>query len=413
MYRIVIVDDDEIMLEGLNRNIPWEVHGFQIVGTAWNGREGYELVVAEQPDIVISDIRMPFMDGLEMTEKIKAIFPQIQVILLTGYDDFQYAKKALTLKVAEYVLKYADYDQILQAVSQARTELERTRKFQSQLEQSKNLMEERFLQDLLLGRERTSEPNPTEAPGWNDSNYYCVAMVQLQKTTFTSQVSIDHELELMNVVEVCRKLFPENGRYLKWTCMNQAVVLLLMYTEIEIIEYEALPGLLHQVQAVIADCTKYNVKIGVGNLYQGMDGIAASFRETVELIELNDLFRTKPVIFYEQLMNTGEESHQRLMQQIITFIQDHYYQESLSLANIAEVVHMCPSYICTLFKKYQKVNVSDYLINLRIEKAKELLRKTDLKNYEIAEKVGYSNAQYFSVLFKKMTGRTPTEYKKG
>lgn len=96
---------------------------------------------------------------------------------------------------------------------------------------------------------------------------------------------------------------------------------------------------------------------------------------------------------------------------IIAFIQRHYGEKTLSLNVIAEAVHLTPSYVSSLFKKNCNTNITDYLTKIRMAKAKELLEKTNLRTYEISERIGYSNAQYFSVLFKRMAGFSPTEYR--
>lgn len=119
----------------------------------------------------------------------------------------------------------------------------------------------------------------------------------------------------------------------------------------------------------------------------------------------------KNLIRFEELRNSSV-SHAAVLRQVLSFMDSNYHQEDLSLNRIAEEVHLTPSYISTLFKKYQGVNLSDYLMELRVKKAMSLLAETDLKTYEISEKVGYSNPQYFSVVFKRITGSAPGEYRK-
>lgn len=107
----------------------------------------------------------------------------------------------------------------------------------------------------------------------------------------------------------------------------------------------------------------------------------------------------------------SENSHNLLIKQIVDYVDKNYFKENLTLNDIAKEVHMAPTYISTIFKKYKNINFSDYLINARMEKAKELLKNTNLKAYEISEKIGYSNQHHFSVLFKRFTGITITEFK--
>src|SRR3954467_8592806 len=120
MYKLLIVDDDEMMREGIEKNINWFELGFQVVGTAADGEEGLELAHQFKPDIVLSDIEMPFMDGIEMGKQILESYPITKLVFLTGYEDFSYAKKALQIKACEYVLKYEDNDMIVDDVLKAR-----------------------------------------------------------------------------------------------------------------------------------------------------------------------------------------------------------------------------------------------------------------------------------------------------
>ncbi len=116
MYRVALVDDERLILEGLSRVVPWESLGCCVAGTASDGREGLALIRREQPDMVLTDIRMPNMDGLTMLAALHSEFPQMQMTVLTAYRDFDYAKRALTLGVCRYLLKPSKMDEIHEAV---------------------------------------------------------------------------------------------------------------------------------------------------------------------------------------------------------------------------------------------------------------------------------------------------------
>ena len=119
LYKVLIVDDDRIIRRGLVTTIPWEEHGFKLVGEAADGERALELIDIALPQIVISDIRMPFMDGLAMAEQAKQKHPDIRFIFLTGYEDFNYAKQALKLGAVDYLLKPVDRDVILEKAKKA------------------------------------------------------------------------------------------------------------------------------------------------------------------------------------------------------------------------------------------------------------------------------------------------------
>ena len=116
MYKVVIVDDEPIIVEGLSRLLPWEKYGCEVVGTAYNGNEGLEMIRKETPDILFSDIAMPGMDGLTMIAALRSEFPEMQISILTGYRDFDFCQRALRLGVARFLLKPSNMEELEEAL---------------------------------------------------------------------------------------------------------------------------------------------------------------------------------------------------------------------------------------------------------------------------------------------------------
>ena len=116
MYRVVLVDDERIILEGLSRTVPWESMGCTVAGTAGNGAEGLRMVHELRPDILLTDIRMPNMDGLSMIAALRSEFPRLQIAVLTAFRDFEYAQTALNLGVCRYLLKPSKLDELYEAI---------------------------------------------------------------------------------------------------------------------------------------------------------------------------------------------------------------------------------------------------------------------------------------------------------
>ena len=117
MYKVVIIDDEPIIVEGLSKSVDWASKGCQVVGTAYSGEDGLRIIKRKEPDIVFSDIRMPYMDGLSMIAAIKSEFPDTQVAILTGFRDFDYAQKAISLGVTRFLLKPSKMDEIEEALT--------------------------------------------------------------------------------------------------------------------------------------------------------------------------------------------------------------------------------------------------------------------------------------------------------
>jgi len=150
MCRLFIVEDEEIIREGIQKNIDWELNNVKIVGTASNGKECLERIETCMPEVILSDIKMPFMDGMELIQHIYELYPKIKVVLLTAFDEFEYAKKALNYKVCQYVMKYEENEKILEAVLRAGNEFTASLNQAERVKQSEILLENKILRDLLF-----------------------------------------------------------------------------------------------------------------------------------------------------------------------------------------------------------------------------------------------------------------------
>ncbi|WP_404330100.1 response regulator [Mesobacillus maritimus] len=148
MHKVMIVEDDRIIRRGLCQAIPWEQNGFYVAGEAGDGEVAIELIEKEQPQVVVSDINMPFMNGLEMAKLVKEKSPATKIIFLTGYEDFSYAQQAIKVRAYDYLLKPVDSEQLLQKVIEAATEWENDRVNEKRILDSMPLLQQNFLQNL-------------------------------------------------------------------------------------------------------------------------------------------------------------------------------------------------------------------------------------------------------------------------
>jgi two-component system response regulator YesN len=160
----------------------------------------------------------------------------------------------------------------------------------------------------------------------------------------------------------------------------------------------------------ISEYLKVDAKIGIGSFGKGFGHIAGSYEEALIAAQMKGVLAEQDVIFHDEI-KFSSNSHQAILKTITDYIAEHFHNENLDLKEVAEKVHITPSYVSTLFKKYTDVNFSEYVMRVRMEKAIELLVHTDLKVFEVAERIGYPNTQYFSVLFKRYTAHTPIAYR--
>lgn len=157
MYRLLIVDDEKIEREGIAQLIPWKEHGIEVVGTAWNGREGYQKAMEFMPDIVLTDIKMPVMDGIELIRKLEAEAPDIEIVVLSGYGEYEYTSRAMEFGIKHYILKPCDEARMLSAFEKVKEEIEKRRGekeiYDRKMKKLLPLAKEQIFRNLLLNRE--------------------------------------------------------------------------------------------------------------------------------------------------------------------------------------------------------------------------------------------------------------------
>lgn len=146
LYRILLVDDEEEVRKGIIRKMEWERLGFEMAGDAENGEEALEKVEQLQPDVVLTDIRMPYMDGLTLAKRIRQKYPSIRILIFSGYDDFEYAQQAIKLNVTEYILKPVNMEELSEILARVKENLD------EEIEQRRNinLLRESYLGSLPM-----------------------------------------------------------------------------------------------------------------------------------------------------------------------------------------------------------------------------------------------------------------------
>lgn len=188
IYRVLLVDDEEEIREGIIRKIDWENIGYTVVGDAENGVDALEKAEHLHPDVVMTDIKMPFMDGLELGEKLREIMPSTKLIIFSGFDDFEYAQKAIKINVAEYVLKPINSNELTETLKKLKKQLDCEYNEKRDIEmlrrnyqESQPVMREQFLVGLIEGRV-TEERLRVQAPlfdiNLDDSGGYAAALIR-------------------------------------------------------------------------------------------------------------------------------------------------------------------------------------------------------------------------------------------
>lgn len=417
MIKLLIVDDDMWIREGLRRKIRWEQAGIQVTGTAADGEEALKLMEELRPDLVLTDIQMPFLDGLQLAERINGDYPGTKVVFLTGYDDFSYAKRALRLQAADYILKYEDNEVILNAVAAAASTLLAEKRGAENVRKSHALIQNKFFTELFEGC-----ANPEWARKELDNLgitvpevCFQVAVIQPEDNRRFSRLGEgdNAELLLFSIHNICSELVSEEFPYRYSAVYNNRVNLLFNLPAQDDREgaAERLTEHLEEIRRKLENCLKLQVSVGLGGCREGIERIAISYGEALNAAQLKPIIGEAGIFISGEIRHT-QNSHYTLLKEMEQYMRLHFHEEELNLTAIAGHVHISSAYASTLFKKYKGMNLSDHLIRLRIDKAAELLTTTDAKSYEVSEQVGYRNPQYFSVLFKKHYGKSPSEYRR-
>ncbi|AEM77977.1 response regulator transcription factor [Thermoanaerobacter wiegelii] len=360
--KILIVDDEPIVREGLKNNINWDEMNLEVVGSASDGRNALEIFTKSSIDIVLTDIRMPFMDGLELTRKVKEIDPLIIVILLSAYDDFKYAQQAIKLGAFDYILKPIDVDVLKQTVKRAI-----------------------FKRKELLNKEKEILPSLNEEDLKFFKAEYSKYPLKLEEE-LSKAIKRGDKDSALNIFNNIWNEFQDKG-----------------YTEDFIKRW----GL-----ELVAIITRSLIEIG--------ENADILFKETDPWRQISDLSTKEKLrewmeniieVVCEYVSITKNSKNRKLVEMAIKLIQENYSDLNISLNSIAEKLYITPNYLSALFKGEMGVTFSDYLTAYRIEKAKELLKDVKIKIYEVAEAVGYTDQHYFSKVFKNITGFTPKEYR--
>jgi two-component system response regulator YesN len=526
---LIIVDDDDVIRRSLERNIPWDELEYRVVGAAEDGIAGLELIEEFEPDIVITDILMPCMDGLSMLKEIKIRGYHPRTIILSGYDEFEYARTAISLSVDAYIDKPLDRDKFIETLNQSREKLESEHRFAARAKKSLPLLRQVFFSRLFSGyyhdpaavKEQTDfleismgdgpflcvaarlDPLCPEIKKRNtlgkeflkDSilklvregleNFYSLYHCDLDETGFVllletgkdqgeKMTAISQRLEelihssrsrykipltlglsgvhtdISGIVTACQEATKAlscahifgNGRIISIQDLNlngsktslemhsiaRELAMAIRFADSDLAEKQ-LSGFNQKIREG-SDVPMVKIKMDASAMAFAMINEADSwlkeeraeaqeaFDRTYKKIqqagaieETLDSLRTLAFRIIELIENTRLSHHQTIIHRALHYIEANYQNNSLSLEDAASSAGVSQSHLCFLFKKKINTSFQKYLTKVRMERAVALFKETDFKTYEIAEMVGYGNAQYFSVSFKKHTGYSPLHFR--
>lgn len=488
VYKIVIVEDDRIIRKSII-NSDWSSIQAKVVGEATDGERGLEVIKETNPHLIVTDINMPFMDGITFAKKVREINPSIRIIFLTGYDNFEYVHEAVLLKSDDYLLKPIDHEVLLEKAEIALNAWFEENHKQEKLTASLPLLQQEFLSQVLFNSAEVDQTDihnellklgiyltgpeylvinvriqdysenvdlycylkewqmdtEIEILSFQYNEVFLILSVEADQTTWIDRFTedlmsaldkkIDHRVHLTTssiyseiqdietgIIEAKSKMEykkmqsnVDNLNELEFSdnyddYINQ-VKNYISVMQFQSLHLEEVKRFLFSI--VVYLCVIYNqqTKKKSDRLNQfeiGQEVLQSrTIPEVIGVVE--DLIGKIEHSSNEQNLKEKSES---LVYQALNYIEEHFTDRELSLVNVAKEIHVTPPYLSNLFKEKTGKNFTEYLLELRMEKAKELLENTRLRVQEIAEDVGYLNPHYFSSSFKKYTKMTPLEYRK-
>lgn len=531
MIKVFLVEDEFVMREGIKKNIDWAGHGYEFCGDASDGEMAFPMIKKAQPDIVITDIKMPFMDGIELSRLLKKEMPSVEIIILSGYEEFEYAKAGIEIGVAQYLTKPISGNELLKELDLLSAKIETRRQekelkalYLKEMEENRQGEKKDFFKELVSGQRSMSallsmadklDLNITamwynlvllkanlpdkKQDGYSDE-YIAMDRELCELEMKDKIIQFDRDLEGKAILFMADSkeeleelqseslakataIFEQHEGIRYFGGIGKAVGRL---TALEESYATALRAFAHQylvkenmilhlededssIQSMQEDFNIANVepkqvdrgkvrdflRIGDGSeapyfveeyfrelgnsamnsvvfrQYIMMDlyFCAAEFVEELgvpkeeieafdisnkELQTLEGCMRYLTCILQKAIEvrdNAASSRHQDVVDEILQYIEERYADEELSLNTIAEHVNFSPNHLSTIFSKQTGQTFIKYLTDFRMMKAKELLRCTGKRSSEISLEVGYKDPHYFSYLFKKTQGVTPTQYR--
>lgn len=349
MHTLVIIDDEYIVVEGLKAIIARANLDCEIVGFAYDGISGLEVINKTRPDIVITDIRIPGLDGLSLIEEAREFLPDTAFIVISGFNEFEYARKALSLGVKAYIEKPISVEKVSEVL--IAVEKERAKAHQE------------FKDD------------GTRIALRQDIHVHMQALITSVMKEESESIKAHSEVILEKIGKLSDSLETYRAECFQFMCV---------------------------VMGVFQDHEKQKERVDVVSYSEMKDLDSAA--------KIEQYVRKRICKIIEKLEASKSGSSNRTILLLLEYINEHFC-EPIGLNELAEKVKMNPAYLCILFKEEVGCSYIKYLTSLRIKHAKSLLLSGN-KVVEISEMIGYSDYRYFCEIFKKNVGMTPNEYKR-
>lgn len=535
MYKVLLVDDEILVRDAMKQTINWESLGYELVGDCENGRDAIDFIDRKNVDLVLTDICMPYVDGIELCKYLYENYPEIKVVIFSGFSDFEYAKQAIRYKVVEYMLKPITAVELRQLLIGMKEKFDSTMKEKNEkyllkktyknYKKSHNVIRASLLKKLVLGTQSVGKTlGELEEVGVTlRASEYQVCVIEIDRFSKLYEIKDEEKMEasLMGfaVENISNEIITKYNMGISF--QEDTRVNLLLYSS-PVKSNTTIHDICNRIREKVYEIIKLTLTIGIGTRVMKIEDLNISYTNALEAINyrftlgegrlldmeniyqrgkkdisLDDLIKeliiamksnsvisvnsiftqigqkiieyvvspNRVYLFCQQIIRTiivefseikgseiiGDQQKNLLFDKIVNsksledalmtvqnftlfvleevgklnqtnakrqallatdYIKKNYGDNNLNLNGICTYLSISTSHFSSLFKESTGKTFMEYLIGVRMDKAKELIEQTTLKNYEIAERVGFSDPHYFSISFKRATGMSPTEYAK-
>ena len=408
--KVFLVDDEIVVREGIRESFPWDETSYTLVGEAPDGEMALPMIRDTNPDIVLTDIKMPFMDGIELCRTLRAQMPWIGIIVLSGYDEFEYARQCIALGVREYMLKPVNSDDLKRVLDKVSAQLREER---NTFEHASSLRARMESGGKLVKEKLTGSLFSDEAPEGDVKN----VLGQLSSMGCPVPAKYYEVLDaafspVAEGQETVASLLEEIGDTVLSSPGRVGTRLLIPGDSAEDVEERAYVTATSLVRELERSGSE-QIRIGIGEIVDTPEGIIESYRTARHIRHLlcEKTEKVSLILGSREMDETAGDRTPSVITDAKMYMLENFGNPNLMLQDVAKAVGMSNSRFSTVFSQQTGKTFTEYLMYLRIRKAKELLRTSDIKSSQIARDVGYNDSHYFSYIFKKNTGITPSEYR--
>mgnify|MGYP000987478097 CR=1 FL=1 len=523
MVKMMVVDDEPILQEYLRSHIDWKLYKVELCNEAKNGVDALKKIEKNTPDIVLVDINMPFMDGIELSEKLKRKYPEMSIIILTGYGEFEHARKAIGLGEIGFITEPFEKEKLLKSVIKAKNIMQKEKQEKANLENHLHFVKE-WLFNYLVSSDYTYDDEQTYTLLKNlgihmFSQKYLVSCIEIDKIYQNMEELKERSLCKFAVSNILNEIVETKDSHIIFNGPEGRIVSILEFDNEECnnINIEAFEKVCRLVKQYLG----FTITVGIGSVQTGFRGIRKSYLDALAALQNKFILGCDRVIEYDNLNLFGlgnglypaainedilinlrlgnfnnveaklkeillylksqkvtveyayaafmglislllsymtecgndiqsifgknfspfseiknkdsiDEAYnwlvslfkkalqssannritrtRKIAEAAKNYIDTHYPDQDLSINKVASSVYVNPSYLRAVYKKEFGITVNEYIINVRMNKAREHLKAGNLKLSEISELIGFSDASYFSKCFKKHFGVSPSEY---